>query len=565
MNNRYVLISHALALLIAATGLHAASAQEKGASENAAAPTPTAPSEQQATPANANTGKVDPKAADKNAPVERWEYSAYKVKCWLAFEPSIELPKSIQDRVLSEVVWQGEQVDLSSWVLETEYAPASIARTLYTAIDGFTLPTDPAELETYKVGDKLMLISVSKRLDSFVVKAREFDVSTEVLGPVFTRTCASELLLASTICGAVSDAFSPIAKILSVESSTIVARPRAQALINLKLASSFGGKVAPPPTHIKDTDILIPVLKQKGSFKSKQAKIKMLEWTCMKIDSRDEKNLTCTMESMVNGPLDGRTNSRAEKLAIVSKPAHKKTTILLQSRATNPTPLSGYRLYYVEKGKEGEKDVPVLIGKSDWRGAVEINQDRGIYQTIFIRNGQRTLAKLPIVVGHDKEIKVGVLDDETRMRAEGMVRGLQNQILDLVARREVMATMIRKRVETGDVNGARKILEEFRKLPTEDFLSGYVTRKRASLRPTDKKEVVRIDTLFGQLSSLIKSKLSNELGKKLENLVGDAANSPGTPVETPATDSTAPATTPMPEAAPTTPPANTASPMPMSQ
>ena len=110
-------------------------------------------------------------------------------------------------------------------------------------------------------------------------------------------------------------------------------------------------------------------------------------------------------------------------------------------------PLVGYEVY--SRPPEDEQSTE-LIGRTDWRGELWIERDaRQPIQLLFVRNGQQLLGKLPLVPGDQPLLVAPLRDDELRLEAEGFLLGVQENLVDLVARREVLAVRIRREIEAG--------------------------------------------------------------------------------------------------------------------
>src|SRR5690606_37951609 len=108
-------------------------------------------------------------------------------------------------------------------------------------------------------------------------------------------------------------------------------------------------------------------------------------------------------------------------------------------------PLVGYAIY----GKDPDAEETRLIGYTDWRGRVEVAVGEKPLEILYVRSGGALLARLPIVAGTSEVATVRLLNDETRLQAEALVRGVQATLVDLVAQRELLAARIRRSLQEG--------------------------------------------------------------------------------------------------------------------
>ncbi|MCA9133539.1 MAG: hypothetical protein KDA45_10310 [Planctomycetales bacterium] len=83
---------------------------------------------------------------------------------------------------------------------------------------------------------------------------------------------------------------------------------------------------------------------------------------------------------------------------------------------------------------------------------------------IYIKSGDEVLAKLPMVPGLEAVATAALRDDSRRLKAEAFVRGFQNEILDLIGLRNLLAARIRLHLDKGKLEAAEKVLAELRGL-----------------------------------------------------------------------------------------------------
>ena len=106
----------------------------------------------------------------------------------------------------------------------------------------------------------------------------------------------------------------------------------------------------------------------------------------------------------------------------------------------------GYDIYSRRPGVE----VSEFIGRTDWRGLLQIDPDEeSPVRVLYVKNGSRLLGKLPVIPGQMLELTAPIRNDDGRLEAEGVVLGLKENLIDLVARREVLSSRIRARIEDG--------------------------------------------------------------------------------------------------------------------
>jgi hypothetical protein len=131
---------------------------------------------------------------------------------------------------------------------------------------------------------------------------------------------------------------------------------------------------------------------------------------------------------------------------------------------------------------------------------------------------------LPLIPGQQHVLTARIVDDDARLAAEGLIDALNNRVLDLVARREVLASQVRARLKEGKRDDARKLLEDFRRLETRSDLSRDLDRYRQQAVATDQLTQSRIDRLLVEAQRMLRSRpLSDDLLADLTREVSAAA------------------------------------------
>jgi hypothetical protein len=140
-------------------------------------------------------------------------------------------------------------------------------------------------------------------------------------------------------------------------------------------------------------------------------------------------------------------------------------------------------------------------------------------QILYVRNGGRLLARLPLVPGLEPLVTVQVTNDDPRLFAEGYVKGLQNRITDLVARRELYIARFRRHLQKKEIDQAQKLLEEFRSLENRSDLSRQLDQQAQRVKSSDRRVQTAIDQLFTDTRQLLLKFLdprtSNQLAEEL--------------------------------------------------
>jgi len=124
-------------------------------------------------------------------------------------------------------------------------------------------------------------------------------------------------------------------------------------------------------------------------------------------------------------------------------------------------------------------------------------------QILYVRNGGRLLARLPVVAGLEPLLTAAMTDDDPRLLAEGHVKGLQNRVMDLVARRELYTARFRRHLQKKEFDQARALLEEFRGLENRSDLTRQLDQTAQRIKSPDRRVQAKIDQLFSDTRQLL--------------------------------------------------------------
>ena len=122
--------------------------------------------------------------------------------------------------------------------------------------------------------------------------------------------------------------------------------------------------------------------------------------------------------------------------------------------------------------------------------------------------------KLPVIPGLYNEVVTAVPDDEARLNAEGVIDGLNTQILDLVAQRHVYEAQIKSAIDAAKLESATDLLEKYANLTTPQQLKTQMGNEELRLKAltANRRELEQISNMFQVLRDVLNSKIeeSNE-------------------------------------------------------
>ena len=452
---------------------------------------------------------------DLDESLERaWESRPYRVAVWLCLDGSPEL-NAIYPKLVDEVTNLSELVDPSGWDLAVGMAPSQWRWKFQQSIhqtaecQGFeTLPM----LEPY---DKLIVVCLNARYGMVYMRLREFDLQTRQWGTLLERESAQMSRIPAGIISALKIAFMPLARIDRVvqknSQDEVFAQMRAvDACYRTELNSDLEWEVVPiagSPVFVSKDDRLLPVIRRTDR-QGNLVKLAPIDFTFLAIEETDGSQLKCSVQSSQRAPLAGRKSKRAEKLALVIRPPQKSTKLILESRTDPIIPLEGLEVWSRRPGANADEPSEFL-GKTDWRGSIEIPPASEGLRLVYVSRGSRALRKLPIIPGLYPELQTNVTNDETSLYAEGLILGLEKELLSLVIQRKILESDIAAALSDKQLEQAKETFARYQALESPREIKNRMADSEVRLKTLtqDKRELEFISKRFEDLRLLLNSEV----------------------------------------------------------
>ena len=209
---------------------------------------------------------------------------------------------------------------------------------------------------------------------------------------------------------------------------------------------------------------------------------------------------------------------RVEQLAVGIRADADATTLHLHARKNEKKPLAGYEVLRQNPGEEP----PTRIGLSDAAGEVRVPPGESRIEMLFIKHGGQLLAKLPVVSGVASEINVPLPDDDARLAAESRLAALREDLIDVVARRNILMARARQKIQKKDFKAANELLRSLDDLPGKPQFTLTLSTSARLLRSDDPMMQRKIDQLFAATQTLMTQFLDLKPINELHNELREA-------------------------------------------
>jgi len=435
-----------------------------------------------------------PPAAPKPPPpvVFSWDLTPYDVLVWIHADRAASLPEvttSAWQNLLAEKV----SAALGPGCKVRVTAMPDVARREFRASLAELTPAALAPAIAKPIPDKIFLVACMTGVDVPSLEIRELDLRTWSLGPIARRELPHRSIIGEEITSGISEAFRPLGRVESAKDNGAAILPRAGGLL---IGDRSRGE-------LKSGDILRVYVRRADRFgEAKPQDVGPIHWTYVTAGAPNGRFVDSQVLSALRQPLTGRFGSRVEKLVLSVRPQAAETTLHLKSRQPPHPSLAGYEIFDLQPNQQ-----PMPLGFTDGDGRLSIPpRATGIYR-LHVRHGREVLARLPLVPGTEKEVTAFLADDGPRLDAEGFLSGVQETLIDTVARRQVAFARIERLIGKGDIAGAAREMEYLRLLPTRAQLAAQLSNQQAKYASGELPVQKKIDKLFTDTRQLLEKYL----------------------------------------------------------
>ncbi len=428
-----------------------------------------------------------------------WERAPYRMALVVTSDRAPGLGPSVVSNLQQQLTraievhvgnaWQLHPEALSDQLIEPTVSVSLEQRLLQLARRGLSdLPAD--ELAKFAINlDKVLFLHVRSDAATYTVEARDYDIRTGTLGTRLSKPCEQRPMLAAIAFDALLSAFSPLAEVDTVSGD----------LVSLRLKASAIPFRDPKLQLVEPGDLFRPIVRynyRDGSLR----RFQQLEWTYLQASGISAAAVDCKLYTGLRSPISSRRRGLIEQLAVVVRPPTGNTRLQVLSTATESEPLPGYEIHAQAPGQVSTQ----LLGETDRTGSLTIPADETPLRILLIKNGGEVLARLPIVPGAEPTISVKVPDDRLRLRAESIIAGIQEQVIDVLSRRQVLLAQAESQLEQGNIARAQTMLRELQLLKSAEAFQAELNTQERKIFTNDARMKRRIDKLFGDTREVVR-------------------------------------------------------------
>jgi hypothetical protein len=287
--------------------------------------------------------------------------------------------------------------------------------------------------------------------------------------------------------------FSPLARIEidSKDARKVALKPRGAQL----------PRHAGSPPVAKPGDLFVPLLRRttrSGELEKKDGIVPVL-WTFVEAAKIKDNAISGRFQSASRRPIMTRRQGRIEPVAIAIHTDPAPLTLRLHSRRSAEKPLVGYEVFSQKPGDEHL----TRVGASDTTGRLTVSPTQSPLQFLLVKHGGQVFARIPVLAGEKQRIDVPLPDDDARLAAEASLAAVREDLVDVVARRNILISRARQKIEKKDYAAAQELLRSLNDLPGRQQFKITMDTAKRSLRSDDPLMQRRIDRLFDATDTLL--------------------------------------------------------------
>lgn len=442
-------------------------------------------------------------AATACAQDRHWELSPYRIQIKVAADNSLQSENGVSAALMEYLESRIQSTMFPVWDAELLLSGSAQQSTMQLAtLEEKELPESALQY------DKLFYLSVTESLAGYKIACREFDTLLWRWSPVIERRVSQRRSLPEQCFQLLQEVFSPLAQV------ELIAEDNEHVMLSMK--GSKLPRLADDATFIDAHSIFQPRMVRAGTLAERSPEnVREIPWTYLAAQAPTEKGWRAKIYSGTLRPFGLRKRGQIEYVALGLPPRDSATKVRFYARHHESQGLAGYEVFIRPAGADSTKP----FGLTDSAGSVEVaGREHGIVE-LFLRSDGQLLAKVPIAVGAEANLEVPVADDVARLRAQAALTEFREELIDLVARRNILIARVRNRLDEGDISTARQLFAELDDLPGRARFDNRLRQleENPANQSSDQKIQRRIEQMIADTRQLLGRFLGTQEVSQLQN------------------------------------------------
>ena len=419
----------------------------------------------------------------------------YRVTVTLGVEPGSGIPRREAQRLVSQLK---SLVDarIGKWwscsvLLSSAGEPLNRAMLDHRTAVEWNAALNPTAIE------KSFALTLDREGTEFRLSGVEWDRSSQSVTGIEERSTYDRRVIPNYATDLVFALFRPLVSITTVDKNQVEMRVR-------------GGELLPPDVSLTPFTVgdYISSFTRLLDKNRELKRLQMIPWTQIRVDVADRSYLKGTIISAFASPLGG-SRRRVEMMGLKIRPPQGLTRLQVIPRGKPDSPMAGYRVEVLDRLETKEDKVTDRVTlRTDRNGIVVIPADpTKPLRHLIVYSGAAPLAKAPLIPGHARKLVLEAPDDAPRLNVEAETELLQSELVDVVARREVLMARARGASQKDNWDLVSDMEKQVDTLPTlEQFQVRIEALKNPAVqtakRNKDRGQESRIVRMCKQISEM---------------------------------------------------------------
>jgi hypothetical protein len=411
-----------------------------------------------------------------------WELAPYRIQALIA----LDVPGGLNEQLAAELPMyltdRARAAFGSAWRFEPQILSGPLRHRLLRHIDSLTeqqLPHLPPGT------DKCLLLAVRATPTGYELVGREYDFYVQRWSEGIRRQCRQRSALPEQLFQLARETVGTLAQLRldPDDDQRVILVPRGVDLPHRSVDLQW----------IQAAEVLVPIWRRTTrEGEVVQDGIQQVPWTYLEAEDVSGREVVARIYSGTRRPLGVRHRGRIEQLAISLPVGRSETTVQLRSRTDQEKPLVGYEVYVQNTGEKTTKP----LGYSDQEGQVVVGSDKTRVQLLYVKSGGNILARVPVVPGSEPLVRVPLPDDDLRLEVESRLAALREDLIDVVARRNILMARVRQEMDEENYGQARQLMGQLDQLPDRAFFNRALSMESRLHHSDDPSVQKRIEELF---------------------------------------------------------------------
>lgn len=438
-----------------------------------------------------------------------WATAPYRVRIYAAVDSSTH-PGALPEDLVGRLEKQIHRTLFPFWKTEVTLCEGAQRTTLLRGMDRLE------EVEGFDVGtDKTLYLTVKADADGgFRLASREQDMLTGVWSPVLTSEARQELLLVQTSWEILWETFAP----------------RAQVLYDLQQSHEAelafqGADLMPAESRSlldRPQSVFKPYMVRTNRGGGSIGKVIEVPWTYVVTSADAAESRKASVYSGSRRPFGARRRAGIDIVALRLQPTSLPTNVRFHASHEADQPLAGYEVF--AKSALAAEFEPA--GFTDENGQIDVRGRDYPVVLVALRSNAQPLVQVPVVPGAIASVDIPVSDDSARLMVQETLTTFTEQMVDVVARRNILMARARDRLKQGKQREAKELLAEIGNLPTRANMDRFLAtlERDPGSRSKNPRVQAKIDQLFTKSRELMSTYLTTRELLELESEINNSVD-----------------------------------------